>query len=255
MDKFFLEHKNKIIILTPFFVLLSHYLAVLPHEYAHSLMAWLLGYKENPWALNYGGTSLLNILLLAHIDQNVDYATIYAAGHPIYVALIAFAGSGIANAILFIGSFYLLKNAKLQQHALLYYFVFLFNVMNLGNFYDYIPIRAFASHGDVYDFVTGLNISPWIVYIVFGYLVAFLMWKFFTEILPSACVTLKLESNAQQASLMILCVCILFGFFGGFPYVYFAGQETVGAVTYFLSATSFIAIPGIIWLLWPSENY
>jgi hypothetical protein len=52
---------------------------------------------------------------------------------------------------------------------------------------------------------------------------------------------------------MIVCVCILFGFFSGFPYIYFAGQKVVGDITYFLSATSFLAIPGLIIALWPTR--
>jgi hypothetical protein len=85
----------KLIILTPIFILLSHYLAVYPHEFSHSFMAWLLGYKNNPLAIDFGGTSWPNIFLLIHIDENVDYKTIFAAGHGAYVALIAFAGPGL----------------------------------------------------------------------------------------------------------------------------------------------------------------
>ena len=99
---------NKVgfILITPIFILLSHYLAVFPHEYAHSFMAWLLGYKDNPLALNYGGSSLANILLLLNIDQNVDNQMIYASGHSAYVALIAFAGPAM-NGLLFTLSFWL----------------------------------------------------------------------------------------------------------------------------------------------------
>ena len=245
----------KLILVSPIFILLSHYLAVFPHEYAHSFMAWFLGYKSNPFALDYGGTSWLNILLLAHIDENVNYSIIYSSGHPVYVSLIAFAGSGIANGLLFILSYFLLKNKKVKQKPYLFYFIFLFNLMNLGNFYDYVPIRTFSKSGDVYNFVTGLNISPWLVYIIIGYLVAFLIWQFFTKTLISAFVNLDITTTTLRASLMIVSVCILFGFFGGFPYVYFIGQKIIGDITYFLSATSFLAIPGFIVLLWPTREW
>lgn len=242
----------KLILVTPIFILLSHYLAVFPHEYAHSFMAWILGYKNNPFALNYGGTSWQNILLLSHIDQNVNNEMIYSLGHPLHVALIAFAGPGIANGLLFILSFLLLKNEKVKQRPYLFYFLFWFNLMNLGNFYDYVPIRTFAAQGnmvDIVDIERGLNISPWWVYIIVGYLVAFLIWQFFTKTLISAYRNLKITETYLQAGLMIICVCILFGYFG------LPGFFSHNDISYFISATSLLAIPAIITALWPTREW
>lgn len=238
----------KLLLITPIFILLSHYLAVFPHEYAHSFMAWALGFKSNPLALIYGGTSWPNLLFLANIDENVDYKTIFYSGHHTAVAAIAFAGPGIANGLLFILSFILLRNKKVQQHPYWFYFLFWFNLMNLGNFYDYVPIRTFASHGDVFNFMMGLNISPWWIYSIGGYLVAFLMWQFFTKTLPLAYNHLKLTSTLSKASLMIACVCFLFYFFGG------SGTKSYGVVSYIFSMTSLLAIPGIILILWPRKR-
>lgn len=238
------------ILITPFFILLSHYLAVFPHEYAHSFMAWILGYKINPLDIHFGGTSIGNILLLSHIDENVNYGAIFRSGHQHAVSLIAFAGPGLANGGMFLLSYFLLKNKYIKKYTYLYFFVFLCNLMNLGNLYDYIPIRAFASVDDVHNFVTGLSISPWITFIFFGYIVAFLVRQFFVKALPSAYDHLKLDKLYEKRTLMILTVLILFGFFGGFPYVYFIGESVVGPISYFLSAVSFAAIPGIVALLW-----
>lgn len=225
-----------LILLTPVFILLAHYLAMLPHEYAHSFMAWLLGDKSNPLALTYGGTGWLNLLLLSHMDENVNYAAIFASGHNYHVALIAFAGAGIANGIMFILSLWLLTKENIKHKPYLYYFLFLFNLMNLGNFYDYVPIRTFATHGDAANFQMGLGISPWWVYCIGGYIVAFLIWHFFTKTMISAFLNLKIVSVAYRASLMIICVGILFGFFG------LPGFFGYGEVSYFLSATSCLAI-------------
>jgi len=245
--------KYKLILVTPIFILLAHYLAVFPHEYAHSFMAWFLGFKSNPFILNFGGTSWQNLLLLSHIDENVNYQLIFSSGHSADVSLIAFAGPGIANGSLFLISYFLMKNSKVRQKPFLFYFIFLSNVMNLGNFYDYVPIRTFASVDDVHNFVTGLNISPWFVFIFFGYIIAFLLWQFFSKTLVTAYINLNLTTNTAKASLMILCVFILFGFFGGFLYIYFIGQKVVGDISYFLSATSFLAMPGMIVALWPTR--
>ena len=240
--------KLGLVLVTPIFILLTHYIAMLPHEYMHSFVAWVLGDKSNPLALTYGGTSWPNLLLLLHMDENVNYDLIMSMGHHAHVALIAFSGAGFANVPLFILSLWLLNKDKIKNAPYLYYFLFLFNLMNLGNFYDYVPIRTFSTQGDVANFVHGLNISPWWVYIIGGYIVAFLIWHFFTRTMVTAFIDLGLTITAK-ASLMIVCVCILFGYFGGPGFV---GQ---GVISFFLSATSFIAIPGLVAGLWPTRTW
>jgi hypothetical protein len=251
MDNITKTTSFKLFLLTPIFVLLSHYLALFPHEYAHSFTAWLLGYKSNPFDLNYGGTSFLNLLLFFNIDQNVNNQMIYSLGHPGHVALIAFAGPGM-NILLFILSFWLLKNEKVKLRPYLFYFLLFFNLMNLGNIYDYVPIRTFATQGnmvDILDIEQGLNISPWLVYIIVGYPLAFLIWQFFTKTLTSAYVNLRNTNTILRAGLMIICVCILFGYFG------MPGFFSHGDIPYFISATSLLAIPGIIIALWSTRKW
>src|ERR1700690_2614515 len=98
----------KLILITPFFILLAHYLAVFPHEYAHSFMAWFLGYKPHPLAIDYGGTSWWNVFLLSDIDEHVNYDLIISQGHLYHMALIGFAGPGLANGLLYLISLFLL---------------------------------------------------------------------------------------------------------------------------------------------------
>ena len=235
------------VVLTPIFILLTHYLAMLPHEYAHSFMAWILGYKSNPFALNYGGTGFWNLLLLIHMDENVNYDLIFSTGHGAHAALIAFAGPGFANIPLFIVSLWLLTKKNIQARPYLYYFIFLFNLMNLGNFYDYVPIRTFTTVGDVSNFLRGLEICPWWVYIIGGYAVAFLIWHFFSRTLIAAYSDLGINT-ALRAGLMIVCVGILFGYYG------LPGFWGHGEISHFLSATSELAIPGLIIALWPTRE-
>src|SRR3990167_6127809 len=168
-----------LLLITPIFILLAHYLAVFPHEYAHATMAWILGFKNNPFNIIYGGKSVGNIFLLSHVDENVNYKMIYDAGYRDYISMIAFSGPGIGNGLLFIVSLVLLKNTVVKKHSYFYYFLFWFNLMNLGNFYDYVPIRTFASSGDVFNFVFGINISPWWVFIFLGFLLFFFFFFFF----------------------------------------------------------------------------
>lgn len=249
------NHALLLIFLTPIFILLSHYLAVFPHEYAHATTAWLLGFKSDPLAITYGGKSISNILLLSHIDENVNYRMILEAGHRATISLIAFAGPGIGNGVLFVLSFYLLRNSWVKTHALLFYFLFWFNLMNLGNFYDYVPIRTFAPSGDVYNFVFGLNISPWWVFIIGGYIVAFLIIHFYKNTLELVYQILRL-SKSMQIFVLTLSTFILFSFFGGFLYLMQQPNFLKMASTaYLLSAMSFIAIPGIIYFNWPTKLF
>jgi hypothetical protein len=241
----------KLILITPIFILLSHYPAVLLHEFSHSFMAWALGFKTNPFALNYGGTGFWNLLLLINVDHNVNNKMIYALGHPGLVALIASAGPCM-NILLFVVSFCLLQTQKIKQRAYWFYFLLFFNLMNLGNIYDYVPIRTFAINGnmvDVVDIEQGMHWSPWWIYLIVGYLLSFLVWQFFTRTLPAAYLHVKIQSTAGRAALMITCVCIFFGYFA------LPGFFNHGPVSAFLSATSWMAIPGIIVALWPTRNW
>ena len=238
-----------LIFVTPIFILLSHYLSVFPHEYAHSFAAWLLGHKNSPFDLNYGGTALSNILLLMNIDQNVDNKMIYALGYPSHVGIIALAGI-VMNLLLLIFSFQMLKLYAVKQRPYLFYFLFFLNLMNLGSLFAYIPIRIFATQTNMLDIVDveqAFGISPWWIYSICGYLMAFLIWQFFTQTLVTAYIILKIQNLFLKAGLMIICVVILFAYFG------IAGFFSHGGVPYFLSATSLLAVPGIILLLWPTR--
>jgi hypothetical protein len=237
----------KLIFVTPFLMLLAHYLAVLPHEYAHSFMAWALGYKQNPFDIIYGGTSWQNLILLINIDENVNYDIIMAQKHLYHMALIAFAGPGIANGVLYCLSLYLLPKEKIQQKPYLYYFIFWFNFMNLANFYAYVPIRTFSPQGDIAHIAAGLTLSPWAIYIVAGYAVAFVFWNFFTHTLIRMFINLKIRTTQLKVALMMTAVIVLFGYFG------MAGFLDNGDISHFLSATSFIMIPGIIITCWPTR--
>lgn len=238
-----------LIILTPIFILLSHYCAVFPHEYAHSMAAWLLGFKEHPLDIIYGGTSWANILLLTNIDENVNYEAIYSQGKGLAAALIAFSGPGLANGTKYVITLFLLNVQEVKKHIYLYYFIFWLNFMNLANFYDYVPIRVFSDHDDMANITRGLNSSPWLLYIVLGYIVAFVIWYFYTRSLIKTFDILEIRSRFWQASLMIIMSCILFGYFG------MAGFVGHGEISHFLSMTSVIIIPGVIIACWPTRNW
>jgi hypothetical protein len=236
-------------LLTPVFILLAHYLVVFPHEFAHSFMAWVLGRKADPFAITWGGGSLRNILLLTNIDENVDYRSALARGPAYYVALIALAGPGIANGTLYFLSLAWLKRAWLQARPVLFYFVFWCNFMTVANFYDYIPIRTFGPRDDVANFVHGLGISPWYVFGVGIYLVGFAIVCFLGRGLARAYECLGLQTTASRSTLMVVCVVILFCYYS------LPGFGMGDDISCFISMTSWIMVPGILFICWPSRTW
>jgi len=241
----------KLILLTPIFILLTHHLAFFIHEYAHAITAWILGYKDSPFDINYGGMNLSNLLLLSGVDQKVDNSLIYSSGHPGFVALIAFAGPGIILFLFFITS-WLMRNKKISTHPYQLYFLFFFNLWCLGATYAYVPVRTFSASGvmiDIVDIEQSLNISPWLIYFFIGYLVLFMMWQFFTKSIIAIYVNIGISSIIARASLMIICVLIVFGYCG------FVGFYNHGKISHFISVTSIFAIPAIVIALWPTQKW
>src|SRR5713226_6197420 len=116
-------------------ILLAHYAAVLVHEYAHSFMAFALGYKSDPLVIHFGGKRVANLLLLININEQVDYAAMFARGDGPAAALIGFAGPGLANGTMYLLSLFLLRRPSVRRNVFHFMLVFWFNLMNVGNFY------------------------------------------------------------------------------------------------------------------------
>src|SRR5262249_18703856 len=154
--------------------------------------------------IDWGGTSILNILLLIHIDENVDYTAALAAGKRWQVALIAFAGPGLANGGLYLLSRRLIESRYVASRPFLAYVLFWFLFMNLANLFDYVPIRVFASDGDVEHFRLGTGISPWVIYAVGGYLVLWGLVDFYRVVLPYTLRVCGFESRTARAVVLIV---------------------------------------------------
>lgn len=239
-----------LLILTPLFFLLTHYLAFFIHEYSHSFSAWAFGFKANPLALNYGDTSWQNLLFLSKVDENVDFKQ-FSSAHPWIAAFIAFAGFGVGNVFLFIVSIVFLKSAS--KHTPIYYYFFIWLAcMNLGNFLDYVPGRTFATHGDIGEITTFLQISPWWIMIWLGYPVCFSVWYFYSSLLPF--VYEKLEFNVvQQFILLALITFTLFVLFGA------TGLHNYGPESHLIALLSIYVVPIVMvacgpWRKWTQRK-
>jgi hypothetical protein len=227
------------------FLWITHGIAYFAHEYAHSGTAWLLGWKANPFAIEYGRLSASNLLLFSDVDENVDYQNIFAHGSGHAAALIGIAGILFANGILYLLCRFFLRQPSVRSRASLYLFFFWLCFMCVANFYDYVPIRTFASHGDIAHLVQGLRISPWVCVVVLGYPTALAMWHFFTRVLPDGLLVFAPELHAAQVTVVLTCVVLMFGYFGA------SGYSGYGEVSHVLSGLSIAAIPGIILACWP----
>jgi hypothetical protein len=228
---------------------LAHYAAVLPHEYAHSFMAYALGYKSNPLVIQFGGLSVLNLVSLIDIDEHVDYAAMFARNDGLAVALVGLAGPVLANGVLYLLSLWLLRRPGVRRNDFLFMFVFWFNFANVANFYCYVPIRTFASHGDIGHITEGLGVSPWAALIVLGIPTAIATWFLFARTLPAALGRIAPDSSFRQNFIGNLSVVLFFGYFG------FAGVVGYGEPSQTLSVLSLCAIPIMLIVCSPSRRW
>jgi hypothetical protein len=211
---------------------LAHAVGFMVHEYAHSFTAWLLHFKANPLALNYGHLNLDNLLFQEDIDENVDYAPIFAAGRGSLAALIAVAGVLIGNGLSYLLSRWLYTRAKEKKSRGWAMFFFWVCVMSVGNFLSYVPMRTFTNHADMATTAQGLGVSARVIALVLGVPFAVAIWHFFARILPDAEVFLFQDEPVLKGVLILLTTFFVFVFFGG------SGVRNYGSVSHWLSAFS-----------------
>jgi hypothetical protein len=228
---------------------LAHAIGFIIHEYAHSFMAWLLHWKANPLALHYGGLNLDNILFQDDIDENVNYAPIFAAGRGAAVSLIAIAGVLIGNGISYLVSRALYARAKQRAMRAWAMFFFWLCVMSVGNFLSYVPVRTFTWHADMATAAKGLNISPWVIALALGVPFGVAIWHLFARILPDSEEFLFADEPVLKGVLVLLTSCMVFVFFGG------AGMRNYGDVSHWISVISkYVFFPGVTIICWQREG-
>ncbi|WP_247648890.1 hypothetical protein [Gluconobacter cerinus] len=172
-----------------FSVIFAHAADFFLHEFAHSFMAWALGWKDNPLALNYGKLTIDNILMQQQIDENVRYAPIFAAHSGLQGALIAAAGPLIANGGSSIICGHVLRTIgkKPLQTVRSLTCMWLFTWLAAFNVWSYAPLRALSSHGDMALIAEGLGVSNWFIFaVVTGFAVWLAHW-YVRDILLNVC--------------------------------------------------------------------
>ena len=233
-----------------FLIWLTHAIAFFLHEYAHSFSAWALGYKNDPWALNYGDWSVVNVLCMLKIDENVNYAPLFADGHGWYAAWIAVSGILLGTGLLYTLSRLLYSISRKNNqptHALFYFWLC---VMSIGGFYSYVPIRTFSSSEDMATVVAGLQISPWLILLFIGLPTSLAMWHLFTKLLPDLLAHLYPTDLFLPRLQVVLCSLVVFGYCGLVGLV-----RPAGVAAYWLSSLSvYLLLPVSVILCWPSKR-
>lgn len=162
--------KLTIFLITILSIILVWYIAVLLHEYAHATTAWLFGYKKSPFNIYIGNWYLMPV------SEAVDYSSILAAGHGVREALIGISGIAITTILFFI-SLLFLKSQSVQKNILLLSFFFWLADINVMEMFSYLN-RTFVM-GDIYEFIQGLAISPFLILIPNFILVCWALYRFY----------------------------------------------------------------------------
>ncbi|WP_420136602.1 hypothetical protein [Sphingomonas sp.] len=225
-------------------LLLSHAIAYLTHEYSHSVTAWLLGYMPHPFALDYGGLTPANIVLLSGVGDNVQYDPILATGHGTAAAAIALAGPYVGNALLYVGLCIVARRLPEQgifATSCLYWLM----LMCAGNVWSYVPIRAITTHADIAIAANGLHVGVWTLFPVLVVPSLILVGHFFLRICPSLMPSITADQPARKALVIALTSTWFFTFFGGIGL-----YGSYGAVSEALSVLSAVLLMplSVIWL-------
>ena len=228
---------------------LAHALGYLVHEYAHSFTAWALGCKANPLALDYGRLSFQNVALLSDVDENVDYRSIFSAKKGHLVSLVAVAGVLLGNGLFYAVSRAAYALAKRRGRRGVGLFAFLFCLMNVGNFWCYVPIRTFTTHADMATLESGLHLSPWWILALLGFPFAIAVLHFFARVLPDARHFVLHDEAGPGVALTALSSFVVFAFFGS------AGLAGYGEVSHWMSVFSAsVLFPLALVLCWPRKT-
>jgi hypothetical protein len=223
----------------------AHACAFFAHEYAHSFMAWILGWKSNPLALNYAHPTLTVLLIQLGIDQNVDEAPIFASHHGMQAAIISAAGAVLGNALIMYPlsrwGYSVAQRRAARGFAMFSYWLC---VASVGNLIDYVPIRIFTDgtdlYQDMYAVERGLGWSPWTLLVAFGIPTALVLVYFLFRIQPETLRWLFPRSIAKRVFLALLTAFILFDFYGA------AGWVEGGPISHKMSVLSVCVVAPIM---------
>jgi len=192
-------------------LLAAHILMVTIHEFTHSFIAWIFGYKTNPFYFHFADYTLFLV------DDQTDYKKMLSDNRNILAAMTAITPN-ILNASFYVISAILCSYKKVQEKIYLYAFIFWFMILNIGQVYSYILWRTFETHGDISIFLEGLNISPYWLFVPGIIFIICSVYNILKHQILRAYKTFKISHVWAQAIFLLFVLTILFGYFGGLVY-------------------------------------
>jgi len=238
------------IMLTPVFFIVSLWVSAFPHEYAHSITAWLFGYKLNPLDIDYGRFDWKNVLFVDGIDEHVNYFLIYLFGDRFAIGTIAFAGPFIATLLLYLASSRVIRSTKLRRRPFLFYFIVWVNVTNLSELISYVVLRSITKHGDLGHIEFAWGVSQWLVFTVGCVLLSIATWNFFSRTL----VVLYLVAGENRISFK----CFFVFLFSVYLFAYPAARvllENNDLFSISMSILFCILTPVVVIAFWPGRDW
>jgi hypothetical protein len=201
-------------LLTFFLVLLAHAVAYLLHEYSHSFLAWMSGFKANPFALDYGKPTWQNIILLGDIEENVDYNYIISSGNGIWGGIIALAGAGLGNGVMYFVCYWLISRRWISLSRGTVMFLYWLSLMCAGNLLSYAPLRVITTHGDMAIAARCFGISTWLLlpFVTAGTI--YVMYHFFFKMFAKSYTKVTAGSKLNLVFVIVATSYWYFGFFG-----------------------------------------
>ena len=162
--------------------------------------------------------------------------------------MIAAAGVVLGNGISYGVSRWGYNTAKRRGSNTWCLFFYWACLASAGNFIDYVPVRVFAPHGDMFTIAKGFNISPWWVLIILGVPFGIAIIDFFYRFAPQVICRLFPKSPGKRFTMMLLTTLVFLGFYGN------AGLSGYGEVSHNISLACVCLIPFAIVLGWLLVN-
>lgn len=227
--------------------IVAYYMSILLHEWGHGTVAWLYGVKNSPFDVQYGGWFLM------HVDENVNYANLIQSGHGVAAALIGVAGVTV-SLILLIISFILLNLNSCKHNSVRFIFVYWFFVINMISLVQYFSISPFSSEGDTGQFIHGLNISPWWIFLPGIIFIIFALWRLLTVEVIQAYIIAPIKSLLGQNIFLLLTLSTIFLFIYTHGYNPLSDKGS-NALVRILSLISIVLVPVLFILCNPLRNW
>lgn len=227
--------------------ILAYYTCILLHEWGHGTAAWWFGQKSNPFDIYYGGWALL------HVDENVDYESLILVGQGTHAAIIGASGVSVSIFTLLI-SFLMVRCPNIQKSTFLFTFFYFSLALSVVPLLQYFILTTFSTEGDIGRFITGLNISPWWVFIPGTIFVMFILWEIFKKEVPRAYAVIPIKSLWERRLFLFFTLAIIFLFIYSHGYNPLTDQGTT-LISKVMAVISILLVPVIFIICDPSRKW